>query len=220
LRKTNPWFVLLSGVAIAIVWRSACYWALRSDPDRTYAPFFFSSQLPGMIDCFAMGFVVARILADFEFEAVRQWCSRNQWLLGALAVLAYGAAHYIYARVPPSYDDWHLAYRWYIFIGHHFLTASAFAFLVLAACFLNNPRWLKISAPIRYLGVISYGIYLWHLIVILTLKKIPDLSHVNRLILTLGITVVLASASWHLIEKPLSRRVRANTAHTFGRQTT
>jgi peptidoglycan/LPS O-acetylase OafA/YrhL len=100
-------------------------------------------------------------------------------------------------------------------ISHHVLTASAFTFLVLISCFLNGSLWLKISAPVRYLGVISYGIYLWHVIVILTLKKFPDLSSGNRLILTLAFTIVLASASWHLIEKPLSRRVRANKVHTL-----
>lgn len=220
LRKANPWLVFASGLIVAAAWRSACYWALKDSPDKAFAMFFYTTQLPGMIDSFAMGFVVARIMTDSDYETLRNWCSRNLLLFGALAVVAYGAAHYIFSRIPPSYDDWRIGFRLYILISHHVLTASAFTFLVLVSCFLNGSLWLKISAPVRYLGVISYGIYLWHVIVILALKKFPDLSPANRLILTLGFTIVLASASWHLIEKPLSRRVRANTVHTSDRQTT
>jgi len=215
LRKANPWLVLVSSLVIAAAWRSACYWALKDDADKIFALFFFTTQLPGMIDSFAMGFVIARIMTDLEYAMLRHWCSKNLWLLNGVAVVAYGVAHYIFSRIPPSWDDWRLWYRWYILISHHVLTASAFTFLVLISCFLNSPRWLKISAPVRYLGVISYGIYLWHVIVILALKKISDLSPGIRLILTVGLTIVLASASWHLIEKPLSRRVRANTVHSL-----
>ncbi len=215
LRRANPFLVLASSLLIAAAWRAACYWAWKDSPDKIFALFFYTTQLPGMIDSFAMGFVIARIMTDSEYDTLRDRCSRNLPLFGALAIVAYGTAHYIFSRVPPSYEDWHIGFRLYILISHHVLTASAFTLLVLVSCFLNGSMWLKISAPLRYLGVISYGIYLWHLTVILALKKIPDLSHVSRLILTLGLTVVLASAAWHLIEKPLSRRIRANKVHSL-----
>jgi peptidoglycan/LPS O-acetylase OafA/YrhL len=214
LRRLNIWLVVVSGLTISIAWRSACYWALKEDPGKIFVMYFYTTQLPGMVDCFAMGFAIARIMSDGELEKFRQWCSNHLWILCALALLGYGAAHYVYTTIPPSWDDWRLWYSLPVLVGHHLLTSSTFAMLVLVSCFLDNSLWLKITAPVRYLGVISYGIYLWHLVVILLLIEVPKLSFDLRLALTIGITIALASASWHLVEKPLSRQFRANAVHS------
>jgi peptidoglycan/LPS O-acetylase OafA/YrhL len=58
--------------------------------------------------------------------------------------------------------------------------------------------------PFVYLGVISYGLYMYHELV---LERAGHLGFGARL--TAGIalvaTILVASASWHLIEKPLQR---------------
>lgn len=59
--------------------------------------------------------------------------------------------------------------------------------------------------PISYLGRISYGMYLWHypIILVLQVRFQPDPNIV--FIVSLLLTVAAASASWFLVERPLSR---------------
>jgi peptidoglycan/LPS O-acetylase OafA/YrhL len=63
----------------------------------------------------------------------------------------------------------------------------------------TSPRWLE--APLlTWLGMISYGLYLWHYIFLRTGIPVP---------VALGLTVATASASWYLIERPAQRLVSA-----------
>jgi peptidoglycan/LPS O-acetylase OafA/YrhL len=81
-------------------------------------------------------------------------------------------------------------------------------------------RRLLRFAPIAYLGMISYGIYLWHQAFI---KKVhqwggwapepgePDLlsfrgSFLVHVLAALALSVVAATISWYLIERPVLRR--------------
>lgn len=62
------------------------------------------------------------------------------------------------------------------------------------------------GAPLRIVGVASYGIYLWHwpVYVVLTPDR-TDLSGPALLMLRLGITALLASVSYVLVEAPIRR---------------
>jgi peptidoglycan/LPS O-acetylase OafA/YrhL len=56
---------------------------------------------------------------------------------------------------------------------------------------------------VRYLGTISYGIYLWHLAEMLSIKRTGAFDGAQALPLVIMITLLLAAGSWHLFEKPL-----------------
>ena len=63
------------------------------------------------------------------------------------------------------------------------------------------------SGPLLYIGKISYGIYLYHLFVPWMLYEIagqtlPAHETLNSL-LFMSATIVLASLSWHILEKPI-----------------
>jgi peptidoglycan/LPS O-acetylase OafA/YrhL len=89
----------------------------------------------------------------------------------------------------------------YAFIG-------AFALIPAAFGPANRFKAALSLRPLRWLGEISYGMYLWHLWVLLELYRIerrPELTGplVSTYAEVLAITMVIASISWYGLERPL-----------------
>jgi peptidoglycan/LPS O-acetylase OafA/YrhL len=68
----------------------------------------------------------------------------------------------------------------------------------------QKPGRLLSSPPLRVLGTLSFGIYLWHMPVMFALQvhdRFPE-RFVPAIEWVLPLTFLLATASWWLIEKP------------------
>jgi peptidoglycan/LPS O-acetylase OafA/YrhL len=97
--------------------------------------------------------------------------------------------------------SWDLTYRGGL------LAASVLAAVVVAAA--ADPRSRRLAAPLslpplRYLGRISYGLYLWHWPVYAALdQRRTGLDDPALLAVRLGASVALAAVSFHLIERPI-----------------
>ncbi|MDQ3833038.1 MAG: acyltransferase [Actinomycetota bacterium] len=62
--------------------------------------------------------------------------------------------------------------------------------------------------PLRWLGVRSYGIYLWHYpIIVLTTPTMQKSANLPLNILQVGATIVVAALSWRFVEEPIRRGV-------------
>ena len=87
------------------------------------------------------------------------------------------------------------------------LAALAAAGLVAAAAGHGVIAALTSSRPLRWVGVRSYGIYLWHwpVIALGTALAGPDASSPWLWLVETGVTIALASASWRFIETPIMR---------------
>lgn len=73
------------------------------------------------------------------------------------------------------------------------------------------------SRPMRWLGDISYGVFLYHLLALLVIYRLLDLrpftGHFWTITLaTLAVTIPLAWLSYRYVESPLSRLVRSRMA--------
>jgi len=105
------------------------------------------------------------------------------------------------------------------FVGHVLLDMPAAAgFGIAVAALAAGPAGLLERQPIRWLGTVSYGLYLWHLPVLYGLRAhelLPYRSTLESMGVVLGLSLVLAAISWYALERPIMRLTqRRRTART------
>ncbi len=213
--------------AVSVAWRAMVFWLVPED-----AAFRFVGQywLPAHLDLFAMGMglAVAHVWNERHGPVpVLERIGRFDllwWGLGfaAFTLVVYGVG---LPRVLVAVYGWKAYAR-------QFLYGLTALFVLLPAVFGPQDRgvvrrFLRL-APVAALGVVSYGIYLWHQAFI---KKIHQwggwapgpgedalagfrgnfLVHATG---ALALSIVVATASWFLVEKPLlsRRRPRVQTS--------
>jgi len=199
------WLVVIgAGVGVAWTWRAGVVAVIGPGVDRAHLLHVYSTQLPGTLDAFAMGGALSVLVAGgSELGAGRLlrpgWGAFAGWAC-AFAALAWVTMEFYWPR-GPYWDRWEMIVFWRSALSATF-AAFVGAAIVLPA---RGVRWLR---PMRYLGEVSYGIYLWHLPVLLTLLALPS-SKAEVLLLRVGLgTLVLASFSWHFFERGFIVRAR------------
>ena len=102
---------------------------------------------------------------------------------------------------------------------HLLYAASAVLFMLPAVLGTAEGRVARaMSAPwLRWLGLISYGIFLWHLLVLRLLFEVTDAPVFSGGFwwawpVTVALTVPVAWASYRLVERPVAEWVRRRTA--------
>jgi peptidoglycan/LPS O-acetylase OafA/YrhL len=201
----------LYGVSVA--WRAVVFWGV---PHDSAFGFLGNYWLPAHFDVFAlgMGLAVVRAWADAREEPVPllQKIGRVDWLWWLLAALCFHAVSF-WIGLPTRFVLVHggQAYAKALLYG---LTGF---FLVLPAVFGPQDRGVTRRAlrlkPVVYLGTISYGIYLWHQAFIEKIHQwggwsdaaLPNGPFLVHVLGALAITIVVASLSWYLVERPVLR---------------
>jgi peptidoglycan/LPS O-acetylase OafA/YrhL len=164
--------------------------------------------LPGCIDSLALGaYLAMTVVPEFESHPLVRPVGNTVLWAGVALFAAYLAAEH--------------AGSWWDFRLVSFDLAVALMGLWLvarAARGLRGPGgWVLGSAPVRYLGTISYGIYVYHLLLPDLFPKIagrlgrPDLltplgDQTLRFLAFYGCaSVIVAAISWHFFEAPINR---------------
>jgi peptidoglycan/LPS O-acetylase OafA/YrhL len=82
---------------------------------------------------------------------------------------------------------------------------AAIGFAAIVAAVAARPPAALSCAPLRGLGTISYGLYLWHLPVLLWLRftGLFGSGFVRPWVEVAVLSVVVAIASWVLVERPV-----------------
>lgn len=204
LMFVKPWKLAMMFFGIACAWRYGVTLLIPfNNANGTFRIFIAATQLPGMLDEFAVGILLARFVRSDLRRKFGKYFENNAVFLASLTVAAVAS----YSMLACF---WRYATFWdYPMMVVLFRSAIGitFACIVFAAICVKLPRiaW-KILSPITWLGTISYGIYLWHLPVLLSLQRVSGITAERALPTGLVITVLLAAVSWYFFEKPVLKR--------------
>lgn len=200
LLRTRPWRFVLLFVALAWAWRWGAW--MLSIPGPLDAAYYAQTQLPGMLDEFAIGLLLARFVRAPAGQGLLQRLrseARLRWTFVLAAALCWWALFTLYQE----FDFWQeplMAVFFRTGVG------AGAALVLLPLCGWPLPQRGAAAALPLYLGKISYGIYLWHLPVLFLLGQHTQLEPAAALAIALPATIGLAALTWHCFERPLLAR--------------
>lgn len=201
-RRRWPW-LLLGALVISVSFRFFMHLAYLDE--STAIRVIAIERLPGRIEQFVIGMLAG---TAFVVAGLRGWRPRSpdRWFwLGLAGVFVVCAA---LNQVVERYWAGHPL----LFVWHALFSAAIVPVLLASGWNAKSALLLLANRPLRYLGDISFGVYLWHMpIVLLLLPKLPeDWSPLSRfwvlLALVLPTTLLVAHFSYRFIELPFLRR--------------
>jgi len=160
---------------------------------------FWSNQVFGLLDGFMLGTAIALWPGSSKSSSSISVAAyfMKPWIFMIASVLTLTLCLWVV--------DFYLADFWQhrsIVGGFRTLAAGAFAMMVFGAV-----RWQQQAVPrsLAFLGKISYGIYLWHLIILLWLQKSIGISGLPLIVATLLLTFFMSSMTHFILELPAQR---------------
>jgi peptidoglycan/LPS O-acetylase OafA/YrhL len=185
-------------LALTLVYRAQLFPYLLSDPQQAVNVFPLSH-----LDAFAFGAYISR------FEIPRP---RLQLLALTVAIPALGLiSDYLAKGVITSALGYDLPMTgYYKEVWGYSLWNYLFAVLIYCVARENFLTSILELAPMRYLGKISYGLYVYHygvIAIMVAFFKTYELDYSLRsfemFAAALGVTLIVASLSFHVLEKPI-----------------
>jgi peptidoglycan/LPS O-acetylase OafA/YrhL len=203
-----------------------------SSPGATFTLPYFLRVLPPLLGIFGAGMLI--VIAR---EAVARMPEPPRWwnVLGASAVPWFTVAAVSYwilckhLGIDPARAVFITATQQW---NQHLVETIVAACIVAPAVFVPAGRSWSLSVigsrPLAYIGMLSYGIYLWHYAVIewlvrrigcnpAVLNVCPSTVHwsfVKVSLAAIPLSIAAGAASWYLVERPAIR-----IAHRYGRPT-
>jgi peptidoglycan/LPS O-acetylase OafA/YrhL len=202
--QPRRWWWLLFGIAASLVYR---YLLMRTGSGLTLGrQSNWGDQLPGRLHQFLIGMLAAYAYVRLK-AAGRLPAGRLADALGlisvvvflALPALGFAVTGQVYLGLPnpnPFLQAWHLY--------------ASLAIAVLLIALAAGAPWLgRVFSwpPMRGLGLISYSFYLWHYPMQIAVRNSLGYENVRNdfwtfYVYSLLISVLVALASWWMIERP------------------
>lgn len=187
-------------VSLSWAWRYVSTFLLKPGEAVAHMQVIFTTQLPGTLDAFGIGIALALLTIKSRGSGLKlllpMWRNCLIWLTLALTMLWMAGS--IFLPVGNYWANTGIIVFW--------RTTLALGFGAALASVITCPIQVHgLLMPLRYVGQISYGIYLWHFPVLLTLLSLPGLRGWRLFLVLLIGSILLASLSWHLLEKHWAR---------------
>ncbi len=185
---------VLIGACIVMAAASAAWMAVLYQPGHDPSRVYYGTDT--RVQSLLIGAVVGVLL--FQHGPIRTW----GWRLALRAAAFVGAGYtlWLFWRMSERTDD--------LYRGGFLLAALAVS-AVIASVIQPDRGVLGHAlsfAPLRWIGRISYGLYLWHWPVYLTLTPARiGVSGTSLLFLRLAVSFAFATASYYVVEKPIRR---------------
>lgn len=207
----------LACLGLAVVGVLVRWWLLSPRPgDTNWA--LVAYWLPGHIGWFGLGMAVAAVSAGAAVGVRPPRWLRDLAGVPALALAAAVGVYWLTTLLPVRKPIQTVEELVIIFVANGIASTLLLVPFVVGDQDRGRVRALLASRPARWLGEVSYGLYLWHTIVLYQVNKwvrAGDLSGSApvRLALVLAVGLALAQASWVLVERPVLRvAARVGTA--------
>jgi peptidoglycan/LPS O-acetylase OafA/YrhL len=169
--------------------------------------------LPVYLDWFGLGMLLAIASIPVDHPA-RLVVTLRELARAPGTCWIFGALLFWISTLPIAGPRNLLAASWWEFASKHYLYGAA-AFFFLLPVALGSAGWIRRLLGNRFmswLGAISYGVYLWHLPLLIAIQHWLGWhtfgGHFLELfVLTTLAATAAAAASWYLLERPLLRRL-------------
>ncbi len=201
---------MLAGL-VALTWCFRLLDGLGALPEG----FSWIRTLPAVGDWFVVGMLLALVSTDEVLRRPVAAVVRSApWHLYALAACVFWVlttrSAGPYDLTPPTPAQASVKH-----IGYALVAGLVIAPSVLGARTVVS-RVLS-SAPLTYLGTISYGLFLWHLPIMFAVRAALGLDVFEygfwiTVGLTLVASIIVSALSWHLLESPIQTIARRRTS--------
>jgi peptidoglycan/LPS O-acetylase OafA/YrhL len=206
LIKMNPLVVYFLFVSTAWLWKFVITLILEPGASNANTQSIFSQMLPGTLDEFGVGVFLALLVFrrknEGRIEKAFSLIEKNSYYqIGILSLFA--GSFYFHLRFLNSLNYWGNPFA-IVF----FRTTLAISFgLLLVFVISKSSKSDYLGSALRFLGKISYGIYLWHILIIIVVnERLPWLQGYKVLVLVTVLTLILAAYTYFIIEKPMIKK--------------
>jgi peptidoglycan/LPS O-acetylase OafA/YrhL len=201
--RISIYFPLIALCVLRLNWKANLYICLLlSIPSILKDLFSLGYGLTTMLDTmhYTSMFIIGALLAknmDKLTALYRIWNKKRKWLILSAAFLTYAYSSVIITII----FKFDLPYRFVLYDYMVTLASGTFIIYAIGSIKLSG---LLLKKPIIFLGKISYSLYLIHIIVLFSFMYLfyGILPHVFIYLLTVFVSLLLATLAWRFIENP------------------
>lgn len=200
--SVRAWMATQLGLLLALAALSVALQFVVLNP----VPGWLTGSVAGYVFWFALGMGTAVASVRFGGGERRPWLLRGLAARPEVAWLLAFAAYVALSLWLPANPF--LFGRRDALVAH--LGFGVVATLLLAPAVFGDrggglPRRLLANPVVAWVGLVSYGIFLWHYVITLELVRKGVDGFAVILLATLAISIPIAAASYYLVERPLLR---------------